>query len=263
MSSFVALLGLLAALASAAPPRIALDSFEWKALVTGRRVAQWKPTDAVNPEELGEYYQGDILLTPEQMARNGLIDERYRWPNGQVAYDFSGVSPSSLTVDIRLAMDDYEWKTCLKFNERTTESEYIHFQTTESGCYSYVGMVGGRQVINYQYPGCQSFGTVQHEILHALGFHHQQSSPERDDWVTINWENIQSGREHNFDKCGSSTCTTFGYSYDYGSVMHYSRTAFSKNGQETITPLDPNAVIGQRTGVSETDIAKLNAMYNC
>ena len=51
------------------------------------------------------------------------------------------LSASSLTEDIRRAMDDYEAKTCLTFKERTHESDYIHFQTTEAGCYSYVGRI--------------------------------------------------------------------------------------------------------------------------
>jgi hypothetical protein len=29
--------------------------------------------------------------------------------------------------------------------------------------------------------------------MHALGFYHQQSATERDDYVTINWENIEAG----------------------------------------------------------------------
>ena len=42
--------------------------------------------------------------------------------------------------------------------------------------------------------------------------------------------------------------------------MHYSRFAFSKNGLETITP-NNGASIGQRNGMSLTDIAELNAVY--
>ena len=50
--------------------------------------------------------------------------------------------------------------------------------------------------------------------------------------------------------------------YDYGSVMHYGRTAFSKNGLETITPkMSQDVTIGQRNGMSTTDIAELNAVY--
>lgn len=51
--------------------------------------------------------------------------------------------------------------------------------------------------------------------------------------------------------------------YDYGSVMHYASTAFSKNGKPTIEPKKKGVEIGQRTGFSETDIYKINKLYKC
>lgn len=78
------------------------------------------------------------------------------------------------------------------------------------------------------------FGIVVHELCHALGFFHQQSSTERDDYIEIVWDNIKEGREHNFDKYDAATVTNFGFPYDYKSVMHYSEKAFSKNGMDTI-----------------------------
>ena len=30
-------------------------------------------------------------------------------------------------------------------------------------------------------------------MLHTLGFYHQHSATERDDYVTINWQNIERG----------------------------------------------------------------------
>jgi hypothetical protein len=49
--------------------------------------------------------------------------------------------------------------------------------------------------------------------------------------------------------------------YDFGSIMHYPRTAFGVGGAETITPIvATTATIGQRTALSPGDIAAANSM---
>lgn len=70
--------------------------------------------------------------------------------------------------------------------------------------------------------------------MHACGFTHEQNREERDDFVEINFQNIKSGYENNFEKAKKGTTTGFGKTYDYNSVMHYSDHAFSTNGQPTI-----------------------------
>jgi hypothetical protein len=46
-----------------------------------------------------------------------------------------------------------------------------------------------------------------------------------------------TGKEYNFKKYSEATVTNFEVPYDYGSIMHYSAHAFSRNGKATITPL--------------------------
>lgn len=64
-------------------------------------------------------------------------------------------------------------------------------------CFSYVGKVfEGGQVLSIGVY-CDRLAIVEHEILHALGFYHEQSRPDRDDYVKIVFENIQSGSTTN------------------------------------------------------------------
>jgi meprin B len=71
------------------------------------------------------------------------------------------------------------------------------------------------------------------------------------------------GREHNFNKYTLQTTDTLELPYDYNSVMHYSKTAFSINGLPTIITKDPNAFIGQRNTLSANDIEEIRRYYKC
>jgi len=226
------------------------------------------PYDVEDPTTWGDKFEGDIVLTEEQerqimnaTERNGMINEARRWPGAVVPYVFNSQFTASEKNTILAALADYAKYTCIKVQERTNEAGYVEF-VKQGGCWSYVGYLGRKQSVSLV-SGCQSRrGTIIHEIMHALGFFHEQSRTDRDEYVTIVTANIQNGRANNFRKYDSNYITGFGEAYDYGSVMHYSAYAFSKNGQRTIITKDGSA-IGQRNGLSQTDINKINKMYSC
>ncbi|KAK3738622.1 hypothetical protein QZH41_009489, partial [Actinostola sp. cb2023] len=159
------------------------------------------------------------------------------------------------------AIKVYHRYTCIRFIPRKTERNYIYV-VSEGGCWSYIGKSGGKQKLSLG-PGCEYKGTAIHEIMHALGFFHEQSRRDRDSYITIHLENIVPGVRHNFDKYPHGKADYLNAQYDYGSIMHYPEYAFSENGKKTIVPIRPGVIIGQRRGLSSIDIQQINTLYSC
>ncbi|BES89734.1 metalloendopeptidase activity [Nesidiocoris tenuis] len=217
-----------------------------------------------NPEELGTYVEGDILFPESHISRNGLSSMSYHWPDGQVPYVISGEFSERDLNTINEAFAEYHEKTCIQFVKRTDETDYLDISNDYSGCWSAIGRIGGPQKINLQSPGClRKKGTVIHELMHSIGFFHEQSRYDRDDFVDIQFKNIKSGSENNFLKAEKSIADGMGVEYDYGSIMHYSSHAFTANGKPTIVPKKGLVMLGQRRGASDSDLQKIRNMYHC
>ncbi|XP_076018774.1 hatching enzyme 1.2-like [Genypterus blacodes] len=150
--------------------------------------------------------------------------------------------------------------TCIRFVNRGSQRDYLSIQSN-NGCYSYVGRRGNAQTVSLDRSGCIYHNTVQHELLHALGFKHEQCRSDRDQHIRILWENIQSGWEYAFDKISTLNQNT---PYDYNSVMQYHKYGFSGNGKPTMVPIpNPNVQFGTGTQMSQNDIARVNRLYKC
>jgi Astacin (Peptidase family M12A) len=64
-----------------------------------------------------------------------------------------------------------EQSTCIRFVVRTTQVDFIDI-TNGSGCWSWLGRLGGRQELAMRRPGCFWGGIAEHEYMHALGWDH-------------------------------------------------------------------------------------------
>lgn len=219
-------------------------------------------------------FEGDIVLGSLDEVEARATSERdgtrersititgaqFLWPGGRVPYEIDPALPNQSRVTDAIA--HWEANTVLRFIQRTPANaasypDFIRF-VPGSGCSSFVGRRGGQQNINLA-SGCLVKQTI-HEIGHAIGLWHEQSREDRDSWVAIHWENIQAGMEHNFNQHISDGDDRG--AYDYASIMHYPRWAFSKNGADTITPTNPaSAAIGDATVLSPGDLAGVAALY--
>ncbi|EAT33222.1 AAEL014515-PA [Aedes aegypti] len=224
-------------------------------------------------EELSGQFEGDILLDELQQTelrkRTGVVMPQSLWPSGVVNYEIVEADfDTAQLIAIDDAIKDIERISCVRFVPLTASTvDYVRITGSDSGCFSYVGRRSGAQQLNLEPAspgtGCFRHGTILHELIHTLGFYHMHSASDRDQFVTIQWQNVREGAEANFQHYGTDKITDFGMGYDYGSIMHYSATAFSKNGQRTISPKVSSASIGQRFWMSENDIWRIWKMYGC
>uniref|UniRef100_A0AAX7UZF5 Metalloendopeptidase n=1 Tax=Astatotilapia calliptera TaxID=8154 RepID=A0AAX7UZF5_ASTCA len=211
--------------------------------------------------------EGDILIP---RTRNALkcANKQYscRWPKSltsgtvDVPYILSDKYDNGEKKTILDAMKGFETATCVRFIPWTYLLQ--HYLKQNTLCSSLLGRVGDKQVVSLQRFGCVQHGIIQHELLHALGFYHEHTRSDRDQYIRVNWQNIIKYFFNNFDKMDTDNLNT---RYDYSSVMHYGRTAFGITPQsETLTPIpDPNVPIGQIVGMSDIDILRVNILYQC
>ncbi|XP_066919281.1 hatching enzyme 1.2-like [Clytia hemisphaerica] len=223
-----------------------------------------------------ELFEGDIIKTPrledevaemKDGSQGGLrandAINRGQWTDGEIPYTFHSYFSSAGRSVVRKAIEVFKKHTCIKFRPRSgSDHNYVTFMHG-GGCSSMIGMQGGRQQISLA-NGCLVTGIAVHEMMHAAGFYHEQSRRDRDQYIRINWSNINRPMWYNFQKYQSGQASTLGEAYDKKSVMHYGNYAFSINGRKTIQSLSNyNEVLGQRSGFSKIDIAQLNKYYNC
>jgi hypothetical protein len=203
-----------------------------------------KPVQYVVIDEMA-VVEGDILLGPVDRVREqtamrraeitgeavaagvAVSGSQFRWPDCRIPYQIADDLPNQDRVTD--AIEHWEANTNFRFVLRTAANasqftDFVEF-IPGSGCRSFVGRQGGRQTVILG-DGCTT-GNCIHEIGHVIGLWHEQSREDRDAFVTIQFANIIPAAVSNFaqhitdgDDIGA---------YDYSSIMHYPRNAFTQS----------------------------------
>ncbi|KAM7395820.1 hypothetical protein PAMA_007212 [Pampus argenteus] len=205
-------------------------------------------------------FEGDIVI-PE--GRNALVDPTSRW-KFPIPYILGDDLDLNAKGCVHQAFEMYRLKSCVDFKPYEGEKTFIKFEK-RGGCFSSVGDQHTGQILSLG-SGCDHKAVIEHELLHALGFYHEQSRTDRDDYVDIWLDQVTPGYEHNFNKYNDDFITDQNTPYDYESIMHYRPFSFNKNASApTVTTKIPEFynIIGQYLDFSAMDTLRLNRMYNC
>src|SRR5579859_1674532 len=150
------------------------------------------------------------------------------WKNNMVYYRFDSTIADPTTI--LAGMMDWMSKTQVSFlydNDKTA-SDYILFRSDTSGCHSGEGHRTGENDIYLQQGACFADQAV-HEIGHTMGLLHEQSRPDRDNYITIQWSNICQGAASgggcaSFNQASNFQIVNTGIdvgSFDFSSIMLY------------------------------------------
>ena len=213
-------------------------------------------------------WQGDIVLgTGEELDLAGQGKPGVRqatgltsatWPLVGSVYQVPYVITAGSSAASAVSTFNSTFTGLIQFVPRTSETDYVNFNLNEPGsgvCFSYVGKVGGPQPIGGD-TAC-GVNSLLHEMLHAIGFWHEQQRADRPAYVSLLNESVDQAFVHNFDL--RATAAVYG-PYDYNSIMHYRPTSFTKNGNPTIESVPPGIPF-QQSGLSAGDIEGIYRMH--
>jgi hypothetical protein len=207
---------------------------------------------------------GDVLLGKPQEGSQ-ITQGRYdaptprTWDKPEIPYVINPTLPNPQRVET--ALDYFRQNTPVRFIPYTGQKDAISFETGQDNCYSFIGKTGGVQPIHLS-PNCQA-PQIMHEIMHVLGFVHEQSRPDRDQYIEVLWDHIQENYKSEYAIVPESffdaeRATPF----DFRSIMMYSPQGFAiQPDLPTMRPLGSTSIAPVQEGLSEEDIRKIRSLF--
>ncbi|WP_062697804.1 M12 family metallopeptidase [Chryseobacterium indologenes] len=209
------------------------------------------------------FFQGDIVLSDKQLSEGNSEKKGgatlSRWPGGVVYYTVVNNMGTINADKIDIAVNEYNNLTNVQWVPRTNQPDYVEFifgSPFGSDGWAAIGYQGGRQYISLDQH--ISIESIIHEMGHAIGLYHEHARQDRDDHITILWENIRESEYHNFEIYDSGIDIG---PFNINSMMMYWPHSYSKNGLPTIIRADNTTFTYNRVGFTEGDILTINAMY--
>nr|CAD2208873.1 unnamed protein product [Meloidogyne enterolobii] len=190
---------------------------------SGSERNSWITEDAITEDESTDYeeeltlsdlfsdndfeFVGDMIIekknvevesSEEEGVQKSVVKNMSRiWPNNQVPIKFHSSLGRKARKSIQSAVNILEDATCISFPKYNPNrhKNYVIIKSIKKACKSTVGYVDkpGRNIINLESKThCEEPNTVIHEIMHCLGVSHEQMRYDRDEYIEVLYDNLES-----------------------------------------------------------------------
>ena len=180
------------------------------------------------------------------------------WPSQIIPYDIlPDAEPARNAIRAGILSLNARTNVCLVPKGRRDVGVIKFIASSSSVSSSGIGYTPNGTTIRINIGGGGFSGTVIHEVIHSLGFWHEHQRPDRDDFIDINFNNIQNDFKHNFTVRAGDIITP----YDFTSIMHYSPRAFNINSNIPVIEGKNGEQIGSQGVLPDIDIDDINYYY--
>jgi hypothetical protein len=254
-------------------------------------------------EQIGglKIMDGDTILASKIVQGKAALDrfiDAEPWTNGIIPVVINSDIPNQQRIID--ALNYVQTATPVRFepvsvdaNGEILNSHYIRFvqaPVSDDSCYTFAGMVSPQDSIFTDpqepfYPDGRYHGqpivvaswcgtdSLVHEIGHDLGLWHEQKRCDRDEYIEIDWDNIEEDAWSQYatlcdPEQPSRSPESFG-NYDYCSIMHYKQfSGFAIDGSKPVYEITKPVVgceeedIGKSQVYSPTDIEAIKSVYS-
>jgi hypothetical protein len=208
---------------------------------------------------------GDVIVgqsTGSNVERGRFAPPRPQlWPSPEIPYAISPDLPHPERV--QMALSFFQQTTVVRFVPYSGQGDGVFFERGNDNCFASLGRLGtGLQPVKLA-DGCGT-GEIMHEIMHVLGFIHEQSRPDRDQFIAVLWDNIEDQYRDQYAVAPETLAFPLrGSSFDFRSLMLYRPDTFAKHaGLDTMRSKEQGRVISPMTnGLSVEDIRRVNKLF--